>query len=331
MSLSVHEVRERLHRRLIPALPVPFTQDRSVHDESHVSMAKYLTASDISGVAVWAHTGRGLLLTEDERTAVLVHWREALPNGVIIAGAGGGVGTSHAGEDSDDAYFNRAKTMAEHATSLGADAILCYAPTRFRDRTTNQQREAIVHYHQEIAAVGLPIILFYLYEAAGGISYSTDVLNDLFQLPNVIGIKMATLDSVMTYQNVAAFIHAEFPEQMLITGEDRFLGFSLMIGADAALIGMGGALTKLQSDMMRAYYNQHHDSFHQLSRLVDRFSHTTFIPPMEGYIARMLYVMSRLGIVSPDAIFDPWGPPLPQSDFDAIDAFLASLPPELRR
>jgi 4-hydroxy-tetrahydrodipicolinate synthase len=308
---NTKDIREQLHHRLIPALPVPFTHERIIHHDSHVRMAEYMHSMPIGGVAVWAHTGRGLLLSEDERAEVLTHWRESLPNGVIIAGAG-------------------SREMAEHAKSLGADAILCHPPTRFRDLPERDRNEAIVEYHHELSHAGLPLILFYLYEAAGGIDYSVNILRKLFGLPNVIGIKIATLNSVMTFQDLAISIKSEFPDKLLITGEDRFLGYSLMMGADAALIGMGATLTGLQADMMKAFYTQDFDSFLYRSKMVDRFGMATFCDPMEGYISRMLYALAWSGIVSKKAIFDPWGPALAENDIGNVADFLASLPNELK-
>src|SRR5207249_417507 len=78
-----------------------------------------------------------------------------------------------------------------------------------------------------------------------------ETLHGILSLPAVIGIKVATLDSVMTFQRVAAVMR-EHPDKLLITGEDRFLGYSLMMGARAALIGMGAALTELQASLLRA-------------------------------------------------------------------------------
>ena len=43
--------------------------------------------------------------------------------------------------------------------------------------------------------------------------------------------KMATLDSVMTYQDVSRQLRERHPEKLFITGEDRFLGYSLRRGA----------------------------------------------------------------------------------------------------
>ncbi len=318
-----------LRHRLIPALPVPFTQERTIDLDSHIRMAEYIQDMPVPGVAVWAHTGRGLYLTEEERATVLTHWRESLPQSVIVAGAGC---PSSNGEraKSDDEYIAHARAMAEHARALGADAILCHPPTRFWDRPEREREEAILQYHSELAKAGLPLILFYLYEAAGGLSYSSRVISLLFNLPNVVGIKIATLDSVMTFQDLATSIKSEYPEKLLISGEDRFLGYSLMAGADSALVGMGSALTALQADMMKAYYTQAFDDFHYRSRYIDRFWMTTFMDPMEGYISRMLYALSWLGVVSSHAVYDPWGPTLSDSDIDRVGDFLTALPTELK-
>jgi 4-hydroxy-tetrahydrodipicolinate synthase len=135
----------------------------------------------------------------------------------------------------------------------------------------------------------------------------------------------------MTFQDMTRTIKSAYPEKLVITGEDRFLGYSLMMGADAALVGMGTALTMLQADMMHDFYAQKFESFHFRSQFVDQFAMATFTEPMEGYIARMLYALAWLGIVSKDAIFDPWGPELTEDDKETIADFLISLPTELKR
>ena len=330
MARSVKEIRAQLHHRLIPALPVPFTSEGVIHHESHVRMSEYIYSMPTAGVAVWAHTGRGLYLSENQRAEVLTHWRENLPQHIIIAGAGCAANIAGDHITSDDEYIKRAIEMASHAKSLGADAILCHPPTRFRNLSEREAEDAIIEYHLSIANVGLPIILFYLYEAAGGIRYSERVLRELFKLPKVLGIKIATLDSVMTYQDLVQTIRNIDSEVMILSGEDRFFGYSLMMGAESALVGMGSALTSLQADMMTSYFAENFIDFQYRSQWVDRFSMATFRAPMEGYINRMLYALSWLGVVSQDAIYDPWGPALGEHEFDAIADFLTALPTELK-
>jgi 4-hydroxy-tetrahydrodipicolinate synthase len=92
-----------------------------------------------------------------------------------------------------------------------------------------------------------------------------------------------------------------------------------MLGARCALIGMGAALPDLQADLVRACIAEDWGRFVSLSDLCDRFSQTTFIPPMEGYIRRMLWAASAEGALPADACDDPWGPPLPSAERDVVE------------
>lgn len=240
----------------------------------------------IAGVAVWAHTGRGPHLPRDQRRIVLEEWRAALPEKVIVAGANG-------------------PTMARDAKGGGADTLLAF-PTP----------ENAVVYHDELSQE-LPVIAFYLYEAAGGVSYDDQTLHGILSLPGVIGIKVATLDSVVTFQRIATVMR-DHPDKLLITGEDRFLGQSLTMGARAALIGMAAALTDIHAALLKAFVSGDTNAFRRLSTLLDAFSQVTFTDPMDGYIRRMLWALAADGVIPDASCDDPWGPPLPESERDAV-------------
>jgi 4-hydroxy-tetrahydrodipicolinate synthase len=213
--------------------------------------------------------------------------------------------------------------MASAAADGGADALLAYPPTWLKQ---HEKRDSlIVEHHERLSSIGLPLILFYLYEAAGGVRYSATVLDELLSLPNVMGIKMATLDSVMTYQDISRQIQSRHPDKLLITGEDRFLGYSLQRGAHAALIGMGAVCCDLQAELISAHCAGNAERFLELSDLVDQLAEVLFIDPMDGYIGRILYALSQLGVIPADAANDPWGPPLTQQEIDNITNVLNSL------
>jgi 4-hydroxy-tetrahydrodipicolinate synthase len=272
---------------LIPAVPVPF-RGTAVDEAALRKYAAWMSTQPIAGVAVWAHTGRGPHLTGEQRRLVLEIWREALPTRAIVAGA-------------------RDITMAIEARRGHADAILAFP-----------QAENPVEYHRRLGRE-LPVIAFYLYEAAGGVSYGDDDLNRILDLPEVIGIKVATLDSVMTFQRIAAIVRSH-QDKLLITGEDRFLGYSLMLGAGAALIGMGAALTDLQAELLESHQSEDWARFHRLSAACDAFAQATFTQPMEGYIRRMLWALAEEGVIPPEACDDPWGPPLTEADRLSVQA-----------
>lgn len=278
-------VAERLEWGLVPAVPVPF-RGAELDEAAQRSYARWMAAQPVAGVAVWAHTGRGPHLSGEQRRVVLDAWRDALPDRIVVAGA-------------------RDIGMAIEARRGKADAILAFP-----------ERTDPVGHHRRLSRE-LPVIAFYLYEAAGGVAYDDDTLEGILQLPGVIGIKVATLDSVMTFQRIAALM-SRHPHKLLLTGEDRFLGYSLLMGARAALIGMGAALPEMQAELLRARAAEDWKRFVELSELCDRFAQVTFTQPMEGYIQRMLWAAAAEGALPPEATDDPWGPPLPDAEREAV-------------
>jgi 4-hydroxy-tetrahydrodipicolinate synthase len=306
---------EQLAGGLIPAVPVMFDREHQFHERAHASYVDYMLRQPIAGVAVWAHTGRGLHLAPDVARRVIEDWRRALPDKILIAGVGA--------ESRHSEPTEATLAMAAAAADYDADAVLVYPPTWLRQHEARDR--LIVEHHERLAQLGLPLVLFYLYEAAGGISYSTDVLDQLLSLPNVVGIKMATLDSVMTYQDVARHIQTHHPHKLLITGEDRFLGYSLQRGASAALIGMGAVCCELQVELLRSHFEGRAERFLELSDAVDELAEVLFVDPMEGYIGRILCALAKLGIIPEEAAYDPWGPELNAAEIERIESALKTL------
>ena len=276
----------RLAGGLVPAVPVPF-QSGVIAEEAQRRYAKWMATQSIAGVAVWAHTGRGQYLSSDQRRLVLAAWRAALPDRVIVAGA-------------------TSVEMARDAKRGGADALLAFP-----------RRDDPVGFHEALSRE-LPVIAFYLYEAAGGVPYDNPTLHAMLALPAVVGIKVATLDSVTTFQRIAG-LAGQYRGKLLITGEDRFLGYSLTMGAHTALIGIGAALTDLQAALLRAFQIGNFVAFVRLSGVCDGFAQATFIPPMEGYVRRLLWALAADGVLPDEACDDPWGPPLDPAERAAVE------------
>ena len=318
MTYTPEELKAKLTGGLIPATPVMFDREGRFHERAHVAYVSFMSSQPVAGVAVWAHTGRGLLLDDETSRRVLQQWRQGVADKPLIAGAG-----SRSRQSTPAEATSATLSMAAAAADYGADALLVYPPFWLKD---HEQRDSlIVEHHERLSRTGMPLIVFYLYEAAGGVRYSATVLNELLSLPNVIGIKMATLDSVMTYQDVSRQIQSQHPDKLLITGEDRFLGYSLRRGANAALIGMGAVCCDLQAELIGAHYAGNAERFLELSDLVDQLAEVLFIDPMEGYIGRILCALSQLGVIPADAANDPWGPPLTQHEIANITNVLNSL------
>lgn len=278
---------ERLRGTLVPAVPVPFSGG-ALQAAAQEAYAQRMAGEPISGVAVWAHTGRGPHLSAEDRRTVITTWREALPGKLVIAGA-------------------HDITSAIDARRHHADALLIHP-----------ERNDPVAHHDRLSRE-LPGIAFWLYEEAGGVAYDDDTLHRILELPTIIGIKIATLDSVMTFQRLAGLVR-QHPGKLLITGEDRFLGYSLMAGAESALVGLGAAVPRLGAELLHAHRMKDAPRFLELSRAVDQFAEATFHDPMDGYVQRMLWAAAASGWLPSSATEDPWGPPLDPVEQDLVIA-----------
>jgi 4-hydroxy-tetrahydrodipicolinate synthase len=177
--------------------------------------------------------------------------------------------------------------------------------------------------HRAVTHVGLPVIAFYLYEAAGGISYRPDTVDALLDLDGVMGVKVATLDSVMTFQDVARAV-LQRTDRLLLTGEDRFLGYTLMCGAHAALIGMAAACTDRCVELLDAWFRQDLPRFLELSQAWDRFAAATFLAPIDGYVQRMLWALEVDGVILPGAT-DPFVAPSAAGERNRVERAVRAL------
>jgi 4-hydroxy-tetrahydrodipicolinate synthase len=292
----------QLRGGLVPAVLTPMTSDRDVHAADLERYAAGFGAHP--GLAVWAHTGRGPYLTGEQRALVLRTFRAATSASIVA-----GIAPSVADPDTPPV------AIAAQAAELGANALMVFPPPDLADAP-----DRIYDLHNQIATeIGLPIILFVLHAEAGGYPYPPALLRDLLSIPQVAGVKLATLDSAMTCQDAILLLHNEFPGRLAITGEDRMFGPSLMWGADAALVGIAAASAELSASLLRTWYSRD-DAFIRVSQQVDEFSYATFRAPMEGYVQRMAWAAEREGLISAAGAYDPFGPPLPAAERDAVHA-----------
>jgi 4-hydroxy-tetrahydrodipicolinate synthase len=297
--------------RLIAAPATPLDDGRRIIP---ADLERYAEAigGGADGVCVWAHTARGLDLTDTDRSAVLAAFR-ATTSGPVIAAVGPPSGT---GSDFA-AQLAGTRRLAERAAAGGADGLMVYPVSGLRDPGTRAARVARLH-GEAAAASGLPVAGFLLYPEAGGVPYDRGLLTDLAARPEVFGVKVATLHDAVACQDAIAAIHAG--GALAITGEDRMFGPSLMWGADAALVGIAAAATELSRRLLRTWFSGDPAGFLAASARLDRLATAVFGEPVEGYVQRMLWVAEREGILPGRSAHDAYGVRLAPGELAAVHA-----------
>jgi 4-hydroxy-tetrahydrodipicolinate synthase len=251
-------------------------------------------------------------------------WREALgPAKLIVTAVGARVRGELLPDKQVRVFIRDALTMGEEAALLGADVLLADVPAAFRD--TPECEQHTFEYHKALSGIGRPLIVRYRHQMTGGPCYSAALLRRLLALPAVAGLTTTALDSVTAYQDLARMMRDEFPELTLISGEDRFLGYTLMCGAEAALVALGAAWTGPQVELVSAWLRGEVKRFVELNRKADAFAEAIFATPVEGCLQRLLWALTLAGIVPANAARDPWAPKLPRSQFIHLKRVLAEI------
>ncbi|MGZ0148574.1 dihydrodipicolinate synthase family protein [Kribbella sp. WER1] len=314
----MHPLVERLRGTLLPAVVTPMDPHGVVAYDALSAYAVTLTKQAIGGVAVWAHTGRGLYLSPGDRAKVLETWRAATDVPIV---AGAGVPKSaeaHTLQEAADATVE----MARAAAAGGADAVMVYPLAGF-NQVSDGHAQAVALHERVAAESGLPLVGFYLHGEAGGYPYSPELIRDLLSLDAMLGVKTATLDRAIGCQD--AIWAGRGTGKLLITGEDRMYGPSFLWGADTALVGIASAQVELSAAVLRAWTAGEHAEFLAASDRLDRFAAATFYAPIEGYVQRMLWAAEWEGLVPAAAAHDPYGPELPPGERDLVVNCLEQL------
>ncbi len=153
-----------------------------------------------------------------------------------------------------------------------------------------------VRYHEAIAQVGLPLILFQLQPALAGLNYEADTLRAMAAVDGVVAIKEASFDA-RRFVEVATLL-SDLPRPItLLTGNDNFILESFILGATGALIGFGAVMTREQVQMIEAWRAGRVDEAMALGRRVQRLADVVFAPPVGDYRVRLKECLRILGVL----------------------------------
>jgi dihydrodipicolinate synthase/N-acetylneuraminate lyase len=191
---------------------------RSLDLDAIGSLAGFLVTGGLDGVLLAGTTGEGVLLTVDERRALVDRWVRDRPDGFQVA--------VHAGAQST----HDTVSLAAHALDAGADAVAVIAPPYF----PLDDDELFLHFLG--AANACDPLPFYVYEFVGRSGYAIPIpvierLHDA--APNLAGLKVSDtpFEAVKPY---------------LLEGLDVFIGSEPLVleaMAGGAVGGVSGLAT----------------------------------------------------------------------------------------
>ena len=282
---------------LIPATVLPMSEDAEIDEAGLRRYIRHVAGAKPKALAINVDTGEGPHLWQKERLRVLelvlAEVGDSIP---VIAGLGA-------------QFTAQAVELARETKEVGAAGLLVFPIGAYQGLPLDP--EVPVRYHAAIGdATGLPLVLFQLQPALGGVNFEPETLERLCRVAQVVAIKEASFDR-KRFVKVRDAVKAARPECVYLTGNDNFIHESFLLGAQGALIGFGAVATRQQVDLVTHELAGRHEQariiMERLTPLVDAI----FAPPVRNYRARAKAALVMQGIVDRETVRPPL---LPISD-----------------
>jgi dihydrodipicolinate synthase/N-acetylneuraminate lyase len=164
---------------IFPPITTPFYPDGNVYFKKLESNVERYSRTPSAGIVVLGSTGEAVLLSDQERRDVLKSAREATaPNKVLIAGTGI--------ESAIDTL-----RLTEYAAELGYDVAMVRTPHYYKKQM--QPANILAFYRTVADSSPLPVII-YNFPPATGYDIPAELVIELAEHPNLIGIKESSGD-----------------------------------------------------------------------------------------------------------------------------------------
>jgi 4-hydroxy-tetrahydrodipicolinate synthase len=210
---------------VMPALVTPLTDDGNEVDETRLrGLVDYVVGQGVSALVPCGTTGEFQNLAIDERKRVIeIVVDQANGKVPVIAGTGQS-GTKLAIEST------------RHAKDVGAAAALVVTPYYHKP----MDRGIYEHYRTLAEAVDLPIILYNIPQATG-VNLSWQMVEDLVEIPNIIGLK----DSSGELRYMLSVLEKTGSRLSVLCGHDEVVLPALAAGASGMILASANFIADL--------------------------------------------------------------------------------------
>ena len=205
---------------IYPPIPTPFDGEGKVASRQLTENLAHWNRFSLRGYVVLGTNGEFVLLTEQEKLQLLETARRAIPSEKLMIAGTGCEGS------------NETIRLTRKAAEVGADAALVINPSYYKTRMTP---EALIHHFQMVAdSSPIPIIIYNM-PACTGIDLAAEIIVQLAEHPNIIGLK----DSAGNVVKLGQIRLLAGPGFQVMAGSASFLLPALSVGAIGGILALG--------------------------------------------------------------------------------------------
>ncbi len=244
---------------IFPPIPTPFASDERVAHEQLAHNLEKWNKTALSGYIVIGSNGENVHLNEKEKEEVLTTARQATPpDKLLIAGTG-------------CASTRETIALTEQAARLGADAAIVINPGYYRSQMT---MPALTHHYLRLAeSTPIPIVIYNL-PPATGIDLTAEMVAELSQHPNIIGIK----DTSGNMPKMGEMVRTVDPSFQVLAGSANFFYPALAIGVQGGILALANVAPEQCLEMYQFFQKGEIDKGREL--------HLRLLPVNQAITAR---------------------------------------------
>jgi len=213
---------------IFPPISTPFYPDGNVYFKKLESNVQHYSRTPCAGLVVLGSTGEAILLSDQERRDVLKSARDAAaPNKVLIAGTG---------------IESALETLrlTEYAAELGYDVAMVRTPHYYKKQM--QPANVLTFYRTVADRSPLPVII-YNFPQATGYDIPAELVIELAEHPNLIGIKESSGDVEKVRKMVEGTRHIQ--RSVTVTETFEAVTPRMLAAASSGSNGDGGELVQV--------------------------------------------------------------------------------------
>lgn len=225
------------YKGVFTALTTPFIEDDISPEKFKQNILKY-NSFDLAGYVILGSTGEALYLTDQEsETLVQTAKENAAPGRKLI------VGTAKESAKLTSEFTNR---LAHHQV----DAALVRTPSYYK-RQLN--REALRAFYLSVAdSSRIPIFIYHIPQNTG-ISLDTELIIELSQHPNIVGMK----DSSGNLAFVSELVPRVASDFSLLLGAGSIFLSGLSMGSQGGILALAAVAPEKCSELYQLFLQEH--------------------------------------------------------------------------
>lgn len=235
---------------VIPALMTAFDNKGSIDLKALENHVEYLINKGVGGLYLTGSTGEGFLMDAPERNEVIQTVVQKVAKRVPLIAHTGAISTQ------------QAIALSQAAEQAGVDAISSVPPFYYGF----SQAEIISFYRDLASSTSLPFFVYNI-PATTGIDLSITLLDELFNIENIIGLKYTSGD-IFTMEQIINLPN----KPITFSGSDEMSFYGLWAGASAIVGSSYNLLADVNASMIEHFnegdFKQSHRQYQLSSALL---------------------------------------------------------------